>query len=76
VGRSADGRTGGVRLARPDADTRYPALDAIQGRARRKELGLTQVDPAGSVGVSQQTLITLETGTLRALGPPGVYLAL
>ncbi len=41
-------------------------------RARRKELGLTQVDLAQAVGVSRQTVITLETGDYA----PSVYLAL
>jgi putative transcriptional regulator len=41
-------------------------------RARRKELGLTQAELAQSVGVSRQTVITLETGDYA----PSVYLAL
>ena len=41
-------------------------------RARRRELGLTQAGLAEAVGVSRQTVITLETGDYA----PSVYLAL
>jgi putative transcriptional regulator len=41
-------------------------------RARRRELGLTQVDLAAAVGVSRQTVISMETGDYA----PSVYLAL
>jgi len=44
----------------------------VRVRSRRKELGLTQVDLAQAVGVSRQTVITLETGDYA----PSVYLAL
>lgn len=41
-------------------------------RSRRKELGITQAELAQRVGVSRQTIITLETGDYA----PSVYLAL
>ncbi len=41
-------------------------------RARRKELALTQIDLAEAVGVSRQTIISMETGDYA----PSVYLAL
>lgn len=41
-------------------------------RARRRELEITQLDLAQRVGVSRQTIITLETGDYA----PSVYLAL
>ena len=59
--------TGGVVRAE-QADGRA----GTRVRARRKELGLTQVDLAAAVGVSRQTVITLETGDYA----PSVYLAL
>jgi putative transcriptional regulator len=59
--------TGGV-VRSEQADGRA----GIRVRDRRKELGLTQVDLAEAVGVSRQTVITLETGDYA----PSVYLAL
>jgi putative transcriptional regulator len=41
-------------------------------RQRRKDLGVTQVDMATEVGVSRQTIISMETGDYA----PSVYLAL
>ncbi len=41
-------------------------------RARRRERALTQHDLAGLVGVSRQTVISMETGDYA----PSVYLAL
>jgi putative transcriptional regulator len=61
------GRTGGPVRADPDAAR---AADVI--RARRKELGLTQQQLADSVGVSRQTVLSMETGDYA----PSVYLAL
>jgi putative transcriptional regulator len=55
-----------VRADQPDG------LAGGRVRARRKELGITQVDLARRVGVSRQTVITLETGDYA----PSVYLAL
>jgi putative transcriptional regulator len=41
-------------------------------RLRRKELSITQIDLAVAVGVSRQTIISMETGDYA----PSVYLAL
>ena len=41
-------------------------------RARRKEVGLTQQQLADAVGVSRQTVLSLESGDYA----PSVYLAL
>jgi putative transcriptional regulator len=41
-------------------------------RLRRKELSITQIDLAAAVGVSRQTIISMETGDYA----PSVYLAL
>lgn len=41
-------------------------------RAHRRVVGLTQQDLAGRVGVSRQTIISMETGDYA----PSVYLAL
>jgi putative transcriptional regulator len=41
-------------------------------RLRRKEVGITQIDMATGVGVSRQTIISMETGDYA----PSVYLAL
>jgi putative transcriptional regulator len=43
-----------------------------QIRAQRHAVGLTQQDLAGRVGVSRQTIISMETGDYA----PSVYLAL
>lgn len=60
-------RTGGsVR-----ADTTDGAA-ATRVRTRRKEVGLTQQQLADAVGVSRQTVISLESGDYA----PSVYLAL
>jgi len=61
------GRTGGPVRAEPDATK---AADVI--RARRKEIGLTQQQLADVVGVSRQTVLSMETGDYA----PSVYLAL
>jgi len=61
------GRTGGPVRAEPDATK---AADVI--RARRKEVGLTQQQLAENVGVSRQTVLSMETGDYA----PSVYLAL
>ncbi|MCB0880991.1 MAG: helix-turn-helix transcriptional regulator [Thermoleophilia bacterium] len=60
-------RRGG--LVRAD-DRSGGAGEAI--RARRKGAGLTQQTLAGAVGVSRQTIISMETGDYA----PSVYLAL
>lgn len=54
---------------RPDADA---DLAGEQIRSRRKELGLSQQALAKAVGVSRQTIITMEQGNYA----PSVYLAL
>ncbi len=60
-------RAGGVvRAERADGG----AGEAV--RARRKQAGLTQQALAASVGVSRQTIISMETGDYA----PSVYLAL
>jgi putative transcriptional regulator len=41
-------------------------------RTRRKELGITQQEMSAQVGVSRQTVISMETGDYA----PSVYLAL
>lgn len=41
-------------------------------RVRRRELGLTQAELAGTVGVSRQTVISIEQGDYS----PSVYLGL
>lgn len=41
-------------------------------RSRRREVGLTQQELAARVGVSRQTIISMETGDYA----PSVYLAL
>ncbi len=41
-------------------------------RLRRKQLAITQIDMANEVGVSRQTIISMETGDYS----PSVYLAL
>ncbi|GAA0275258.1 hypothetical protein GCM10009539_73800 [Cryptosporangium japonicum] len=46
--------------------------DGERVRNRRKEQGLTQVDLAQRIGVSRQTVVTMETGDYA----PSVYLAL
>ncbi len=59
----------------PGGSVRATAADGRAGervRSRRRELGVTQVALAGEVGVSRQTIITLETGDYA----PSVYLAL
>ncbi len=45
---------------------------AVRVRARRKEAGLTQQQLAEAVGVSRQTVLSLESGDYA----PSVYLAL
>ena len=55
--------------------TRAPETDGAAGarvRARRREIGLTQQELAARVGVSRQTIISMETGDYA----PSVYLAL
>lgn len=55
--------------------TRSVRLDGTAGtqvRAQRRAVGLTQQDLAGRVGVSRQTIISMETGDYA----PSVYLAL
>lgn len=49
-----------------------PAATAHPVRARRLELGLTQAALAGTVGVSRQTVITIEQGDYA----PSVHLAI
>ena len=61
------GRAGGpVRAHTADASA------ATLVRARRKEVNLTQQQLADAVGVSRQTVISLESGDYA----PSVYLAL
>jgi putative transcriptional regulator len=60
-------RTGGpVRAATSDGAA------ATLVRSRRKEVGLTQQQLADAVGVSRQTVLSLESGDYA----PSVYLAL
>jgi putative transcriptional regulator len=61
------GRTGGPVRAARDGEQAATVI-----RARRKELGLTQQQLADAVGVSRQTVLSLETGDYA----PSVYLAL
>ncbi|WP_344653574.1 helix-turn-helix transcriptional regulator [Cryptosporangium japonicum] len=63
----ANGRSGGVVRAESD-----DGRDGERVRNRRKEQGLTQVDLAQRIGVSRQTVVTMETGDYA----PSVYLAL
>jgi putative transcriptional regulator len=59
-------RGGVVRAERPDGAA------GARVRARRQGLGITQAELARQVGVSRQTVITLETGDYA----PSVFLAL
>ncbi len=59
-------RGGVVRAASDDGSA------GVVVRARRKEAGLTQQALAEAVGVSRQTIISMETGDYA----PSVYLAL
>ncbi|MFN8075148.1 MAG: helix-turn-helix transcriptional regulator [Kineosporiaceae bacterium] len=49
-----------------------PETPGARIKARRRTLGLTQVDLAQAVAVSRQTVISMETGDYA----PSVYLAL
>jgi putative transcriptional regulator len=62
-------------MARRTGSVRAPGADGAAGarvRARRREVGLTQQELASRVGVSRQTIISMETGDYA----PSVYLAL
>jgi putative transcriptional regulator len=62
----AEGRVG----ASPAAGTGGPSGARV--RSRRREVGLTQQELAARVGVSRQTIISMETGDYA----PSVYLAI
>jgi len=64
---SAPRRTGGSVRAPDGKGAAGPLV-----RARRREAGLTQQQLAEAVGVSRQTVISVETGDYA----PSVYLAL
>jgi putative transcriptional regulator len=62
-------------MGRSGGSVRADAADGAAGelvRARRREMGLTQQELASAVGVSRQTIISMETGDYA----PSVYLAL
>lgn len=59
----------------PGGSVRASETDGAAGirvRARRRDVGLTQQELASRVGVSRQTIISMETGDYA----PSVYLAI
>jgi putative transcriptional regulator len=59
-------------MSAPAASPVTPPTDATPVRLRRRVVGLTQADLAVAVGVSRQTIISMESGDYA----PSVLLAL